>query len=182
MNIQHPFLASIFIIVAASVACAEDRIEVVDRPPAMGTNAFYFGNREPLASSPLVKLPVGAISPRGWLKKQLELQAAGFHGHLGEVSEFLKKQNNAWLSSSGQGERGWEEVPYWLKGFGDCAYLLHNPAQIEEAKVWIEAAVKSLREDGFFGPRGVQSTVESTKGKYHLWPNMIMLCCLHSYY
>src|SRR5438876_3315848 len=119
---------------------------------------------------------------RGWLKKQLELQAAGFHGHLGEISEFLKKQNNAWLSSSGQGERGWEEVPYWLKGFGDCAYLLGNQEQIQEAKVWIEAAMKSRRDDGFFGPRGVQSTVESTKGKYDLWPNMIMLCCLQSYY
>lgn len=182
MNSPQPCLASIFVIVVASVACAEDRIEVIDRPPATGRNAFYFGNREPLAPSPLVKLPVGAISPRGWLKKQLELQAAGFHGHLGEISDFLKKQNNAWLSTTGQGERGWEEVPYWLKGFGDCAYLLNNQEQIQEAKVWIEAAIKSLREDGFFGPRGVQSTVESTKGKYDLWPNMIMLCCLQSYY
>jgi DUF1680 family protein len=112
----------------------------------------------------------------------LELQAAGFHGHLGEISEFLKKQNNAWLSPTGEGERGWEEVPYWLKGFGDCAYLLGNQDQIQDAKVWIEAAIKSQREDGFFGPRGVKSTVESTQGKYDLWPNMVMLCCLQSYY
>src|SRR5216683_3352427 len=125
---------------------------------------------------------VSAVTPRGWLRKQLELQSAGFHGHLGEISEFLRKQNNAWLSTSGKGERGWEEVPYWLKGFGDCAYLLKNEEQIREAKIWIEAAIKSHRDDGFFGPRGVQSTVESTKGKYDLWPNMIMLCCLQSYY
>jgi DUF1680 family protein len=182
MNFLHAGVALIFVTLVASVTCAEDRISVVDWPPAKGKNVFYFGNREPLAPSPLVKLPVGAISPRGWLRKQLELQAAGFHGHLGEISEFLKKQNNAWLSSTGQGERGWEEVPYWLKGFGDCAYLLGNQEQIQEAKVWIEAAMKSQRDDGFFGPRGVQSTVESTKGKYDLWPNMIMLCCLQSYY
>jgi hypothetical protein len=182
MSFPRSCLASIFVIIGASLVCAEDRIEVVDRPPAKGTNAYYFGNREPLAPSPLVKLPMGAISPGGWLKKQLELQAAGFHGHLGEVSDFLKKQNNAWLSPAGQGERGWEEVPYWLKGFGDCAYLLGNQEQIQEAKVWIEAAIKSQRDDGFFGPCGVQSTVESTKGKYDLWPNMIMLCCLQSYY
>jgi DUF1680 family protein len=182
MNFQHPYVATIFVVLVASVVCAEDRIEVVDRPPAKGTNTYYFGNREPLAPSPLVKLPVGAVSPRGWLRKQLELQAAGLHGHLGEISDFLKRQNNAWLSSTGQGERGWEEVPYWLKGFGDCAYLLNNQNQIQEAKVWIEAAIKSQRDDGFFGPRGVQSTVESTKGKYDLWPNMIMLCCLQSYY
>src|SRR5947209_2053087 len=182
MNFFHPGMALSFITLVASVTCAEDHIRVVDRLPARGKNAFYFGNREPLAPSPVVKLPVGAISPRGWLKKQLGLQAAGFHGHLGEISEFLKKQNNAWLSPTGQGERGWEEVPYWLKGFGDCAYLLGNQEQIQEAKVWIEAAIKSQRNDGFFGPRGVQSTVESTKGKYDLWPNMIMLCCLQSYY
>jgi DUF1680 family protein len=129
-------------------------------------------------------LPVGAVQPRGWLRKQLELQAAGFHGHLTEISSFLKKDKNAWLSKDGQGERGWEEVPYWLKGFGDCACLLGNQEQIKEAKVWIEGAIASQRADGFFGPRGkgAQSTVESTKGKYDLWPNMVMLQCLRSYY
>lgn len=183
MSFLRPVTALVLFGFLTSTAIgAEDPIRVVDRPPNSGTNAYYFGNREPLASSPLVKLPVGAITPRGWVRKQLELQSAGFHGHLGEISEFLRKQNNAWLSPTGQGERGWEEVPYWLKGFGDCAYLLGNQEQIQEAKLWIEAAIKSRREDGFFGPHGVQSTVESTKGKYDLWPNMIMLCCLQSYY
>jgi DUF1680 family protein len=134
--------------------------------------------------SPLVKLPVGAVQPRGWLRRQLELQAAGFHGHLTEISPFLRKDHNAWLSPDGQGQRGWEEVPYWLKGFGDCAYLLGNQDQIKEAKVWIEGALASQRADGLFGPRGrgAQATVESTRGRYDLWPNMVMLQCLQSYY
>jgi DUF1680 family protein len=170
------------LIINGVTALAEDRLTAVDRPPTTEKSSNYVSNREPLAGAPLLKLPLTAIEPRGWLRTQLELQAAGFHGHLGEISEFLKKQNNAWLSASGKGERGWEEVPYWLKGFGDCAYLLKNEDQIREAKVWIEAAIKSQQEDGFFGPRAVQSTVESTKGKYDLWPNMIMLCCLQSYY
>jgi len=174
-------LAAMLIISCVTVR-AEDRLSAVERPPTTGKSSNYVSNREPLAGAPLLKLPLSAIEPRGWLRKQLELQAAGFHGHLGEISEFLKKQNNAWLSAAGKGERGWEEVPYWLKGFGDCAYLLKNEEQIREAKIWIEAAIKSQRDDGFFGPRGVQSTVESTKGKYDLWPNMIMLCCLQSYY
>ncbi len=159
-----------------------DQATAVNRPPTATRNAHYPGNRAPLAPSPLVKLPVGAVVPRGWLRKQLELQAAGFHGHLGELSRFLKKENNAWLSPAGQGEHGWEEVPYWLKGFGDCAYLLKNKEQIAEAKTWIEAALKSQRPDGYFGPRAVKATVESTSGKYDLWPNMVMLCCLQSYY
>src|SRR5437660_12816792 len=106
MNCPHEYLASIFISVVTPVAYAEEHIRVFNRPPANRTNAFYFGNRKPLAPSPLVKLPVGAVSPRGWLKKQLELQATGFHGHLGEMGDFLKKQNNAWLSTTGQVERG----------------------------------------------------------------------------
>lgn len=160
----------------------QDRIEVVARPPANGKNSYYSSNREPLAGVALIKLPVGAVSPRGWLRKQLELQADGFHGHLGEISSFLRKEKNAWLSAEGQGERGWEEVPYWLKGFGDCAYLLGREDQIREAKEWIEAAIKSQRADGFFGPRSAKATVDSTTGKYDLWPNMVMLCCLQSYF
>lgn len=163
-------------------ALAADRAALVDRPPTATRNVHYPAGREPLAPAPLVKLPVGAVEPRGWLRKQLQLQADGFHGHLAEISPFLRKQNNAWLSPIGEGDRGWEEVPYWLKGFGDCAYLLGHEAQIKEARAWIEGAIASQREDGFFGPRRARSTVESTAGKYDLWPNMVMLHCLQSYH
>src|SRR5262249_8163016 len=120
---------ALMLILSCEALRAEDRLTAMDRPPTTGKSSNYVSNRAPLASAPLLKLPLTTIEPRGWLRKQLELQAAGFHGHLGEISEFLKKQNNAWLSDTGKGERGWEEVPYWLKGFGDCAYLLKNEEQ-----------------------------------------------------
>lgn len=145
-------------------------------------NTLYPGNRAPLADLPLVRLPVGAVRPAGWLRKQLELQDAGFHGHLGEISRFLQKDGNAWLSPTGEGEFGWEEVPYWLKGFGDSAYLLGNEAHAREARLWIEGALQSQRPDGWFGPASAKSTVSSTSGKYDLWPNMVMLACLASYH
>ena len=44
----------------------------------------------------------------------------------------MKKENNAWLNPQGQGQHGWEEVPYWLKGFGDCAYILGDQEQIKK--------------------------------------------------
>ncbi len=159
-------------------------VTVVDHPDSAAANNFYVGHRAPLAPSPFLKLPIRAITPKGWLRKQLELQAAGFHGRLGEISRFVKKEGNAWLSKDGFGQHGWEELPYWLKGFGDCAYLLGNEEQISEARVWIEGALASQREDGFFGPRGqgAKATVSSTEGKYDLWPNMVMLNCLQSYY
>ena len=119
---------------ATPAAGDEQRVGTVDRPGAWaGQNSLYVGNRAPLAPSPLVKLPIGAIRPEGWLRRQLELQAAGFHGHLGEISRFLKKENNAWLSPSGEGEAFWEELPYWLKGFGDCGYVLGDERVTREA-------------------------------------------------
>lgn len=162
------------LIVALLLGCAHDpvvvpvasEVEVVDRLPR------------------LRKLPVGAVEPSGWLRRQLELQAAGFSGHLPEISGFLVKEGNAWLSPDGQGARGWEEVPYWLKGFGDTGYLLGDKRIIDEARVWIEGAIKSQAPDGYFGPRGkgAASTVGSTEGKYDLWSNMVMLFALQSYY
>lgn len=181
---RQPIFAGLVALVGGLPAFAADGVTLVDRPDTSRSNPHYAGNRPPLAPSPLIKLPVGAVRPDGWLRRQLELQSAGFHGHLGELSQFLRKEGNSWLSADGQGQFGWEEVPYWLKGFGDCAYLLDDPAQIAEAKVWIEAALKSQRADGFFGPRGqgAKATVESTQGKYDLWPNMVMLNCMQSYY
>ena len=167
-----------------NVTRAEGQVSVVAQPPARGVSPHYVSNRAPLLASPLVKLPIGAVRPEGWLRKQLELQADGFHGHLTEISRFLKKENNSWLNADGQGEYGWEEVPYWLKGFGDCAYLLGREDQIKETREWVEAVLGSQRDDGFFGPRGqgAKATVESTQGKYDLWPNMAMLNVLQSYH
>ncbi|HUF63253.1 MAG TPA: beta-L-arabinofuranosidase domain-containing protein [Verrucomicrobiales bacterium] len=161
-------------------------VQVVPIPadPAVPRNTLYPGNRAPLNPNPLIKLPIASIDPRGWIRRQLELQSAGFHGHLSGISTFLGRENNAWLSPEGQGDHGWEEVPYWLKGFGDCAYLIGSAGQITEARIWIEAALASQRPDGFFGPHGsgAKSTVTSTEGKYDLWPNMVMLMCLQSYH
>ena len=166
-----------------TTAAIQAEVTVVDRPDSASDNTHYVGNRAPLQPSPFIKLPLTAVEPRGWLRKQLELQNAGFHGHLGELSRYMKKANNAWLDSRGRGDHGWEEVPYWLKGFGDCAYLLKDAAQIEEAKLWINGALDSQQPDGWFGP-GEERTGEATdlKGREDLWPNMIMLMCLQSYY
>ena len=74
------------------------RVKVVDKPDVTKPNTHYATNREPLLPSPLVKLPFGSIKPQGWLRKQLELEADGFTGHLIEISPYCNKNNNAWLS------------------------------------------------------------------------------------
>lgn len=158
---------------------AADKITVLDSPAVSGGNSFYVTNRAPLAPGPFVKLPIGNITPRGWLRHQLELERDGVTGRLKEISPWLNFEKSAWASKEGKGERGWEEMPYWLKGYGDLGYVLGDEKIIAEARKWIEAAMASQRDDGWFGPREL---LTSLKGKPDLWPHMVMLNVLQSYY
>lgn len=147
------------------------------------TKAHYVMNRPPLKPSALVPLSVGSIKPQGWLRHQLRLQADGFHGHLTQISRFLKKDGNAWLSRTGDGDHGWEEVPYWLKGFLKCALVLDDQKMLDEARIWIEGALANQKEDGWFGPDGDRTGIATRiKGRDDLWPNMIMQSCLQDWY
>jgi hypothetical protein len=177
-----PTLAAVLYALAVHAAGPSD-VTVLDRPPTAPANTQYTGNRDPLAPSPAIALPPGAVRPKGWLLTMLRMQADGFHGHLQELSRFLKKDGNAWLSPAGRGDHGWEEVPYWLKGYLNCAYVLGDERMTREAQVWIEGAINSQQPDGWFGP-GEGRTGEATDlvGRTDLWPNMVMLFCLQDYY
>jgi len=166
-------------VITMSMVSAQDAVSVVASPPVESANTHYVHNQPPLLPSPFSKLPVGQIEPRGWLRKQLELEAEGFIGHLTEISKFLRKEHNAWLSPTGEGDFGWEEVPYWLRGFGNLGYILRDERIIKEARVWIEGVLSSQAESGYFGPR---ANLTSLDGKPDVWPHMIMLDALRSYY
>ncbi|MBI5387322.1 MAG: glycoside hydrolase family 127 protein [Verrucomicrobia bacterium] len=163
----------------ATATFASGDVTVVDRPDTSAMNAFYPANRAPLAPSPFVKLPVGSITPKGWLRHQLGLEKDGMVGRLKEISPWLNFEKSSWGNKEGKGGFGWEELPYWLKGYGDLGYVLRDDAIIAEAKKWIESAMGSQREDGWFGPREL---LTSLKGKPDLWPHMVMLNILQSYH
>ncbi len=152
-----------------------DKIENVAGPDANATSAHYLANRAPLVPSPFLKLPLGSIEAHGWLGRYLELQRDGLSGKLGELSKWLEKKDNAWLQKGGK--YGWEELPYWLRGYVDLAYLLNDKDMIAEAQIWIEAILKSQRADGYFGP----ANPDTEKG-CDLWPNMLVLFLMQSYY
>nr|WP_321520521.1 beta-L-arabinofuranosidase domain-containing protein [uncultured Macellibacteroides sp.] len=160
----------------ASFAAAKDDATVVrvDRLPVAVRNKHYVSNQTPLMPQQFIKLPVGSISPEGWLLKQLELQRDGLNGHLGEISAWLQKEDNAWLKTDGKW--GWEEVPYWLRGYGNLAYIMKDEAMLKETKFWIDGILKSQRKDGNFGP------VQLNEGKQDFWPNMVVLWIVQSYY
>ncbi len=176
----------IVILVMLWLTCpAPSQVTVVDRPEMGGKNAFYVANRAPLAQSPFLKLPIGSITPQGWLRNMLEIERDGMTGHLKEISPWLNFDTSAWASKEGKGERGWEELPYWLKGFGDLGYVLKDQDILAEARKWIDPVLSSQREDGWFGPRDLLKSLKSKNnpnGVPDLWPHMIMLNVLQSHY
>jgi hypothetical protein len=178
-------LLTLLLIVLLGLSACNNSIDVAstDLPDISQTNNHYIGNQAPLVNTPFIKLPIGSIEPAGWVRKQLELQADGYFGHLGEISQFLIKENNSWLSTDGSGDHGWEELPYWLKGYSNLAYLLGREDMLKETQLWIEAVLGSQKDDGWFGPdQDRTGAATRLKGREDLWPNMVMLFILQDYY
>ncbi len=170
-------LAGTCLIVAIFTSSFAQKAEIVNKISNSGSNKFYLTNKAPLQNQYFVKLPVTSIKPGGWVRKALELQREGLTGNLGEISIWLSKTDNAWLNKDGKGKYGWEELPYWLKGYANIGYVLNDEKMIKEAKFWIDAVLNNQRDNGDFGP-----AVEKGAGKRDLWTNMPMLWCLQSYY
>lgn len=160
-------------ILTAGAASAQNSVTVTDKP-AIGTNTNYPGFKAPLQSAPLIKLPVGKVQPKGWLRKYLELQKEGLNGKLGTISAWLDKNNNQWLSDAG--DHGWEEVPYWLRGYCSLAYILDDEDMKRESQVWFDAVLSNLKDDGFLGPHNYEN------GNPELWAQMVMLWAMQTYY
>ncbi|MBQ8836329.1 MAG: glycoside hydrolase family 127 protein [Clostridia bacterium] len=104
------------------------------------------------------------IKPRGWLRRQLELQLDGLCGNLDKVWPDVR--DSAWVG----GEReGWERVPYWLDGFIPLAYLLDNKDAIERASRYINAIVDRQQKDGWICP-----CTEEERATYDTWSFMLI--------
>lgn len=166
-------LAAALIAASGMLGAQAQTSTVVDKPQT-GTSTNYVGFRAPLVEAPLLKLPVGSIKPQGWLREYLLRQKDGLNGKLGTVSDWLDKNNNQWLSDAG--DHGWEEVPYWLRGYCSLAYILDDEEMKKEAQVWFDAVLSNLKSDGFLGPHNYEN------GNPELWAQMVMLWALQTYY
>jgi len=149
------------------------KVSVVCTPAVEQPNRHYAGNRPPLLVNPLVKLPLGAVRPRGWLRHQLDLMVDGMVGRLEEVSGFLGPKSG-WLGGDGE---GWEEVPYWLRGFYPMAFLTGDERCRKLADRWIDAVFAGQESDGYFGAQFLRRWVSRDESSWapDLWPQMIML-------
>jgi hypothetical protein len=110
-------------------------------------NTNYKGNTEPLLQNAYIKLPLGTVKPSGWLKQQLEIQAAGLTGNLDDFWPDLV--NSSWRGGNGE---AWERGPYFLDGLVPLAYLLNDDHLVNKVKTWVEPILASSSDTGWYGP------------------------------
>ena len=124
-------------------------------------------NRDPIQPNAFNPLPLGAVEPSGWLRQQLEIQAKGLTGHLGDFWNDVGS-NSGWLGGTGE---SWERGPYYLDGLLPLAYELKDAALIRKAKQWVDWTLTHQRPDGQIGPLRNDDW----------WPRMVMLKVLTQY-
>lgn len=95
---------------------------------AKAQNQNYPNNREPLLKTQYVKLPLGAVKPKGWLYDQLVVQSNGLTGHLSDVWQIA--HTSGWKGDIGANvlpECCFPRfVPRWLEGLVPLAYQLDD--------------------------------------------------------
>lgn len=124
----------------------------------------------PLALQPL---PLGAVRPAGWLRRQLQLQADGLTGHLDEFWPDIARSR--WIGGDAE---GWERGPYWLDGLVPLAFLLDDPTLRAKAQRWIDYILTQQAEDGWLGP-----IHDARYGyAYDPWPCFVVLKALTQYH
>ena len=107
----------------------------------------------------------GEMAPRGWLRRQLEIQAAGLSGHLHEVWPDVR--DSAWIGGKAE---GWERVPYWLDGLIPLAWLLRDERLKAVAKRYMDAIMDAQSEDGWICP-----CRKEERAHYDTWA-VILIC------
>ncbi len=118
-------------------------------------------------------LPLGAIAPEGWLRRQLEIQRDGLSGHLDEFWPDVAR--SGWIGGDSE---GWERGPYWLDGALPLAWLLNDGALKKRVGHWVEEILERQAPDGWLGPE-----LDAKYGyRYDPWPVFVTLKALTQYH
>ncbi len=125
------------------------------------------GSGRPLAPAAFRMLPLGEVRPKGWLDRQLRIQADGLGGHLDEFWPDVGA-NSGWLGGTGE---SWERGPYFVDGLLPLAYLLNDEALKAKALAFVNWTLDHQQANGMIGPASNDDW----------WPRMVMVKVLAQY-
>lgn len=113
-----------------------------------------------------------SIKPRGWLLRQLTIQAQGLAGNLDRFWPDVKESR--WIGGTAE---GWERFPYWLDGFIPLAWLLDDADMKARAARYVDYIITHQEPDGWLCP-----TAGQRREEYDLWAFFLMLKVLVLYH
>lgn len=131
------------------------------------------GGSGPLAPLAFRPLPLGAVTPRGWLQRQLRIQADGLSGHLDEFWPDVGESQ--WFGGTAE---GWERAPYWLDGAIPLAWLLGDTPLKTRISRDVDFIVTHQRPDGWYGPYPEDAVVK----RYDMWAILLANKVLAQYH
>ncbi len=120
--------------------------------------------KQTLRQPQLTMMTTAELRPLGWLRRQLEIQAASLSGHLDQFWPDI--QDSKWI---GGNREGWERVPYWLDGFIPLAFLLEDEDMQARARRYVDAILAGQREDGWICP-----CEDRDRGGYDTWAALLI--------
>jgi hypothetical protein len=105
-----------------------------------------------------IQLPVGAVQPNGWLRKELQSWADGITGHLQEYrgDAFWNTWDNRRFRNEHPpvpGDPWWffEHQAYWAEGLFQLAYMLDDNRLKNIAGEFVDKVLAGQNKDGYFG-------------------------------
>jgi DUF1680 family protein len=155
---RREFMAGIA--VGTATAALSSVAQAQGAQPAAGRPQQVRRPASGLAEPALRPLRLGTIRPRGWLLRQLQLQADGLSGHLDEFWPDVAQSQ--WFGGKAE---GWERAPYWLDGVIPLAWILGDQPLQAKVKRYVDHIVASQRSDGWYAPYPADASAKS----YDLW-------------
>lgn len=123
-------------------------------------------------------LPLQSITPLGWLRRQLRIQADGLSGHLDEFWPDIR--DSQWFGGDSE---AWERAPYWLDGVIPLAFLLDDPDLKAKVSRHVSYILTHQQDDGWLGPRTMVAAARAAaQPNYDLWGQILATKMLWVYH
>ncbi len=159
---------------AAVVAAVSPLVKASAQNPAPASSSAGAASTQGALAEPAFRpLPLGTVTPEGWLKRQLRIQADGLSGHLDEFWPDVAKSQ--WFGGKAE---GWERAPYWLDGAIPLAWVLDDAALKGRIKRYVEHIVANQREDGWYAPYPADAGAKA----YDIWSILLANKALLQYH